>query len=135
MYLFGYVDGEMGKSWTNRNNHITTNLSGIKNKSISTIRSCNQKELDSLLAEEKKFSNSKKSMIGSIKNDSKSIEKNSALIEGMKKLREMDLLTGKQMNHMRYPGIIRINNVYNDNHDRKSNPGYSRNFQGKIFTT
>ena len=74
-------------------------------------------------------------MIQSIKSDSKSIEKNDALIEGMKKIREMGLLTLKEMNHMKLPGIMRLNNVYNDNHERKTNPGYSRNYQGKIFTT
>ena len=110
-------------------------MSGIRNKSMCTVTSGNKKELDSLLAEEKKFSDSKRSMLRSIKPDSKSIEKNSALMEGIKKMRDMDLLCGKEMNHAKYPGIIKIEHVYNDYHGRTANPGFSRNFMGKIFTT
>jgi hypothetical protein len=52
----------------------------------------------------------------------------------MKKLREMDLLSGKEMNHVRFPGIIRHEHVYNDYHLKTANPGFSRNYQGKFYT-
>jgi hypothetical protein len=46
----------------------------------------------------------------------------------------MDLLTGKDMNHVKFPGIIKVEHVYNDYHLKNANPGFSRNYLGKFYT-
>lgn len=46
----------------------------------------------------------------------------------------MDLLTAKGLQKMKLPGVIRHEKVYNDYHERSTNPGYSRNYQGKFYT-
>lgn len=52
----------------------------------------------------------------------------------MSKLKEMNLLTAKDLSQVKFPGIIRHQHIYNDYHERVANPGYSRNYQGKFFT-
>ena len=76
----------------------------------------------------------KRSMLRDIRPHAKSVEKSNELVEGMRRLREMDLLSGKGMNHVKFPGIIKVEHVYNDYHLQTANPGYSRNCQGKFFT-
>lgn len=76
----------------------------------------------------------KRSMLSSIRPLAQSVEKSEALVEGMKKLREIDLLSGKEMNHVKFPGTIKIEHVYNDYHLQSANPGFSRNYQGKFYT-
>jgi hypothetical protein len=73
-------------------------------------------------------------MLKSIAPHSSSVEKSAQLVEGMQKLRELDLLSGKDMNNVKFPGIIKYNHIYNDYHLREANPGYSRNYLGKFFT-
>lgn len=81
-----------------------------------------------------KYSNIKRSLLHSLRPHAMSVEKSSKLVEGMKKLREMDLLSGKEMNHVKFPGIIRHEHIYNDYHLKTANPGFSRNYQGKFYT-
>ena len=81
-----------------------------------------------------KYSNMKRSMLQSIRPHVKSVEKSEALVEGMKKLRELDLLSGKEMNHVKFPGVIKYEHIYNDYHVRTANPGFSRNYMGKYYT-
>jgi hypothetical protein len=106
----------------------------LKNKSHSKLRSKQGEELESLLQEEKKYSNIKRSMLQSIRPHTKSVEKSSDLVEGMRKIKDLDLLSGKEMNHVKFPGVIKIEHVYNDYHLQTANPGFSRNYQGKIYT-
>jgi len=81
-----------------------------------------------------KYSNIKRSMLQSIRSHANSVEKSDALVEGMKKLREIDLLSGKDMNHVKFPGVIKHEHIYNDYHLQSANPGFSRNYQGKFYT-
>lgn len=46
----------------------------------------------------------------------------------------MKLLSNKDLQKIKYPGIIRHAHVYNDYHERVTNPGFSRNYAGKHFT-
>ena len=55
-------------------------------------------------------------------------------MEGMEKLKDMKLLENKDLQRVKYPGIIRHAHVYNDYHERVTNPGFSRNVAGKHFT-
>ena len=73
-------------------------------------------------------------MIKSLMAEKKDLEKSEILVEGMKKLKELDLLSGKGLKKVSMPGIIRHEHVHNDYHERSTNPGYSRNYQGKFFT-
>jgi hypothetical protein len=66
--------------------------------------------------------------------DGDSIDRSKALLEGMADLRRMDLLTGKDMNKVKFPGVIRYNHIHNDYHERVANPGFSRNYLGKFYT-
>ena len=73
-------------------------------------------------------------MIKSLLIDKKALEKSSMLINGMKKLIEMDLLKGQRLQKTTLPGHIRPYYVHNDYHGRVANPGYSRNHLGKFYT-
>ena len=74
-------------------------------------------------------------MIRSLKIDADKLEKSRKLIEGMANLKEMRLLSGRDFNRTQFPGIIKHEHIYNDYHQKSSNPGYSRNpMGGKIFT-
>lgn len=52
----------------------------------------------------------------------------------MSKLKEMKLLEGKDLSKVKFPGVIRHEHIYNDYHERVTNPGFSRNYQGKFYT-
>lgn len=52
----------------------------------------------------------------------------------MAKLKEMKLLTGKDLNKVKFPGVIKHEHIYNDYHERQTNPGFSRNEKGKFYT-
>jgi hypothetical protein len=86
---------------------------------------------DVLLDERNKLGSSK-SMAKSLLIDKEQIEKSRKLIEGMSKLKGINLLTGKDLNTMKLPGM-RENFVYNDYHTRGTNPGYSRGELGRYF--
>ncbi len=75
-----------------------------------------------------------RSFIQSIEKQADTLEKNPQLVQGMSKLKEMNLLSSKELNEVKFPGIIRHQHVYNDYHERVANPGYSRNYQGEFFT-
>jgi len=73
-------------------------------------------------------------MIQSIKPHADSIDHCKQLLDGMKELREIGLLSGKDLQKTKFPGIIRHEHIYNDYHERVTNPGFSRNYQGKFYT-
>lgn len=73
-------------------------------------------------------------MVKSLLVDKKALEKSAMLVEGMKKLKEMGLLSGKGLAQVKLPGVIKHHYVYNDYHAKSTNPGYSRNYQGKFYT-
>ena len=127
MYLSIDSAGKTGLTWRNRSPPIKTLSSMHRTMSRLPQPSAREREVDSLLAEEKKFSESKRSMLRGIRPHAKSVEGSNALVQGMHQLKEIDLLTGYQMNHVQYPGIIKVEHVYNDYHGRCANPGYSRN--------
>ena len=52
----------------------------------------------------------------------------------MKQLEDIGLLTGRDLQRTKFPGIIKHEHIYNDYHERTANPGYSRNYQGKFYT-
>lgn len=52
----------------------------------------------------------------------------------MMKLRELRLLGSKELPIAKYPGVRQVH-IYNDYHTRGTNPGYSRNKTGGIFTS
>lgn len=90
--------------------------------------------VDDILKEEKMQTGATKTMLKSLTIDKKSLERSQQLIDGMAKLKEMKLLSGKDLNKVQFPGIIRHEHIYNDYHERVANPGYSRNYQGKFYT-
>jgi hypothetical protein len=52
----------------------------------------------------------------------------------MSKLGEMKLLNNKELPMTKFPGINQSGDVYNDYHTRQTNPGYSRNKLGGMYT-
>ena len=75
-----------------------------------------------------------KTMLKSLSIDKEALDRSRQLIEGMSKLKEMKLLEGKDLSRVKFPGVIRHEHVYNDYHERVTNPGFSRNYQGKFYT-
>ena len=75
-----------------------------------------------------------KTMLKSLSIDKEALDRSKQLIEGMSKLKEMKLLEGKDLSKVKFPGVIRHEHVYNDYHERVTNPGFSRNYQGKFYT-
>lgn len=128
-----FAVGSTGQSWRTRNNFITTNFSGLRNKSTLTKKN-HSKQLGSLLEESDKQSNLARSMVKSLRPDAEALERSRTLVEGMGKLREMSLLSGKDLQKVKFPGVIRHPHVHNDYHERVTNPGFSRNYQGKFYT-
>ena len=57
-----------------------------------------------------------KSLMKSFNDHSKVLEKNDILVQNMVKLRQMKLLSDKDMPMCKFPGIIRVEHVYNDYH-------------------
>lgn len=125
--------GATGVSWRARNNFIATHSGGFRNKS-STMRKTNSNQLEELLQEQDKQSNLARSMIKSLRPDADSIDRSSKLVEGMEELKKMNLLTGKDLQKVKFPGIIKYAHIHNDYHERVANPGYSRNYLGKFYT-
>lgn len=46
----------------------------------------------------------------------------------------MKLLSGKELNNVKFPGIIKHEHIYNDYHTRNTNPGFSRGELGRMFS-
>lgn len=65
--------------------------------------------------------------------DAALIDKSEKLVQGISELQKMNLLVGKDLQKVKFPGIIRYTHIHNDYHERVSNPGYSRNFLGKFY--
>lgn len=74
-----------------------------------------------------------KSLVKSLLIDKDQLEKSAKLIQGMSRLKEMNLLVGKDLNNVKLPGVIRHPHIYNDYHTRGSNPGYSRGELGRHY--
>lgn len=125
--------GATGVSWRSRNNLIVTNSDRLRNKS-SLVYKTNSQELSELLQEKNKFSNLKRSMIRSLRPDADSIDRSGQLIAGMQELERIGLLTGRDLQKTKFPGIIKHEHIYNDYHERVANPGFSRNYLGKFYT-
>jgi hypothetical protein len=87
-----------------------------------------------MLQEKDKYSNLKRSMIQSIKPHAESIDRSQKLISGMQELERIGLLTARDLQKTKFPGIIKHEHIYNDYHERMANPGYSRNYLGKFYT-
>lgn len=62
----------------------------------------------------------------SILADKQHFEKSQKLVEGLTKLKEMKLLTGMELNNIKLPGVIKNPFIYNDYHNKISNPGFAR---------
>jgi hypothetical protein len=73
-------------------------------------------------------------MIQSIKPHADSIDRSEKLISGMQELEKIGLLTARDLQKTKFPGIIRHEHIYNDYHERMANPGFSRNYLGKFYT-
>lgn len=52
----------------------------------------------------------------------------------MQELEKIGLLTARDLQKTKFPGIIRHEHIYNDYHERMANPGFSRNYLGKFYT-
>ena len=59
---------------------------------------------------------------------------NPVLLENVKKLKELRLLRKHEIHVNRYRGNGSINFVFNDIHERSTNPGFSRNNKGGFYT-
>jgi hypothetical protein len=116
-----------------RNNSITTHSSQLRNKSSLTYHSHSQ-GLENLLQEKGKQPNLQRSLLRSLKPDADAIDRSAKLVEGMEELEKIGLLTGRELQKTKFPGIIRHEHVYNDYHERVANPGFSRNYLGKFYT-
>jgi hypothetical protein len=51
----------------------------------------------------------------------------------MVKLKQIDLLRGRDFYYVKLPGVAKVNCVHNDYHSKKSNPGYARGELGRRF--
>lgn len=118
-------------SWRSRNNMIRTNY-GHLSRGISLRRE--KSVVDDILKEEKMQTKATKTMLKSLSIDKEALDRSRQLIEGMSKLKEMKLLEGKDLSKVKFPGVIRHEHIYNDYHERVTNPGFSRNYQGKFYT-
>jgi len=58
---------------------------------------------------------------------------NPVLYQSILKLRDMQLLKLNEPRFQKFPGVGKINYVYNDYHARNTNPGYSRNTAGAFY--
>lgn len=113
---------------------IKTNFSGVMSKSGSFKKSYSMSRVSKVLENNHSESPETKQLKQSLVIDSGVLERSVRLIEGMEKLREMKLLSNKDLQRVAFPGVIRHPHVHNDYHERVTNPGFSRNVAGKHFT-
>lgn len=73
-------------------------------------------------------------MLKSLREDADKLDRSKALLTGMVDLKRMNLLLGKDLQRMKFPGVIKYSHIHNDYHERMTNPGYSRNYLGKFYT-
>lgn len=57
-------------------------------------------------------------MLKSISYDISRMGNNDELCEGIRKLKDLDLLSGKDINYVKFPGIIKTPHIHNDYHLR-----------------
>lgn len=55
-------------------------------------------------------------MMSSLRADAEIIDGSEDLLKGMKALKRMNLLLGKDLHKTKLPGVIRYNHIYNDYH-------------------
>ena len=46
----------------------------------------------------------------------------------------MKLLSCKELNNVKFPGVIKQQYVYNDYHTKGTNPGFSRGELGRVYS-
>jgi hypothetical protein len=125
---------QSGVSWRTRNNMIRTNFSGLQSQNGSFKKSYSMSRVSKVLENNHSESPETKNLKQSLIIESGVLERSGKLIEGMEKLREMKLLSNKDLQRVKFPGVIRHAHVHNDYHERVTNPGFSRNVAGKHFT-
>lgn len=72
-------------------------------------------------------------MIKSLLIDKKHFERSLQLTNGIAKLKQMKLLSCKELNNVKFPGVIKQQYVYNDYHTKGTNPGFSRGELGRVY--
>jgi hypothetical protein len=90
MYI---VSTTMNQSWRTRNNYIRTN--GFTRTFRGNSLQMRKSYLDQVLPDEKMQSSTTRTMVKSLLVDRNQLENCKKLIEGMSKLKEMNLLKGK----------------------------------------
>jgi hypothetical protein len=113
---------------------IRTNFSGLQSQNGSFKKSYSMSRVSKVLENNHSESPETKNLKQSLIIESGVLERSGKLIEGMEKLREMKLLSNKDLQRVKFPGVIRHAHVHNDYHERVTNPGFSRNVAGKHFT-
>lgn len=73
-------------------------------------------------------------MMKSFRQDADKIDRSDQLVNGMQELKKMNLLLNRDLQKIKFPGVARYTHIHNDYHDRLTNPGFSRNFLGRIYT-
>lgn len=126
------VDAKSFQSWKKRSNSIISNK---HEECSSQLKSSVRQQLpEESLRVNKKSSKERNSMLKNISENYDVVLRNRLLQEGMRKLQQMDLLDRRVLNHVKFPGIIKHEHVYNDYHKLEANAGYSRNYMGKFYT-
>jgi hypothetical protein len=86
------LNSNLNSNWKSRNSSINSNY---KNLSNSIILKKKKSVLDDLLTEDKNQSKSTKSVLSNLRGEKETLEKSKVLLEGIQKLKEMNLLAGK----------------------------------------
>jgi hypothetical protein len=73
-------------------------------------------------------------MMKSFRQDAEKIDRSDKLVNGMQELKKMNLLLSRNLQKIKFPGVARYTHIHNDYHERLTNPGFSRNFLGRIYT-
>ena len=73
-------------------------------------------------------------MMKSFRQDADKIDRSHQLVNGMQELKKMNLLLNRNLQKIKFAGVARYTHIHNDYHDRLTNPGFSRNFLGRIYT-
>ena len=73
-------------------------------------------------------------MMKSFRQDAEKIDQSDKLVNGMQELKKMNLLLSRNLQKIKFPGVVRYTHIHNDYHERLTNPGFSRNFLGRIYT-
>jgi hypothetical protein len=124
--------GATGISWRARNNSISTHSNFSLKRSL--LRKTNSKQLTQILKNDEKASKEARSVIRSLQEDADAIDRSDRLLSGMLELKRMNLLVGKDLQKVKFPGVGKLHHVHNDYHERATNPGFSRNFLGRFYT-